>query len=186
MALTVKQRGHRVATFRFVEVRLMEILAAWIPSTPEMEAKLLFGPHVWDCAQAADALGKRTHELRLPLQHSLAPVDAYLHILSEMAAMDGAQRRIAALYDGVLPRLGKRYRSYLAQTDALMDAPTVRIIERIVDTQSRMLAEAQTLREQIPALRAVAAPELRALASADDAVDELSVDDATEAARHAA
>ena len=66
MALTVKQRGQHIATFRFVQVRLMEILSAWVPSTPEMEAKLLFGPHIWDTAQAADALGKRAHELRLP------------------------------------------------------------------------------------------------------------------------
>ena len=178
MGLTVKQRGQHVATFRFVEVRLMEILAGWIPTTAQMEAKLLFGPHVWDCAQAADALGKRAHELRLPLQHAIAPVPAYLSVLDQLNATQEAAQRIAAFYDVVLPSMGARYRRYLAQTDALMDAPTVRIIERILDTQARMLREAAALREQLPALRP--GEPLRTLIEADAAVGDLPVPDADE------
>jgi hypothetical protein len=176
MTFTVKQRGQHVATFRFVEVRLMEILAAWIPSTPEMEAKLLFGPHVWDCAQAADALGKRAHELRLPLHHSLQPVPAYIAVLDDLAVIQGASQRIAALYDAVLPRLSERYRRYLAQTDTLMDAPTVRVMERVLDTQARMLREAMALREQMPALRSNDSSVVKALVEADAAVGELPAD----------
>jgi hypothetical protein len=177
MALTVKQRGQQVATFRFVEVRLMEILAAWIPSTPEMEAKLLFGPHVWDCAQAADALGKRVHELRLPLHHTLAPAPAYVAVLDALAAAQGASARIAALYDVVLPRLSERYRGYLARTDTLMDAPTVRVMERILDDQARMLRDAMALREEMPALRPGDAAAVRSLIDAEAAVDELVVEE---------
>jgi hypothetical protein len=176
MTFTVKQRGQHVATFRYVEVRLMEILAAWIPSTPEMEAKLLFGPHVWDCAQAADALGKRAHELRLPLHHTLAPAPAYVAVLDALAATQGASGRIAALYDGVLPRLSERYRRYLAQTDTLMDAPTVRVMERILDDRARMLRDAMALREQMPALRPGDAATVKALTDAESAIAELAVD----------
>ncbi len=39
--LTVKERGQFVATLRYVHVSLMETLAAWVPTTPEMEVKLL-------------------------------------------------------------------------------------------------------------------------------------------------
>ena len=53
--LTVKERGQFVATLRYVHVSLMETLAAWVPTTPEMEVKLLFGEHIWDVAQHADA-----------------------------------------------------------------------------------------------------------------------------------
>src|SRR5262250_3235192 len=105
MGLTVKQRGQHIATFRFVEVRLMETLSAWVPTTPEMEAKLLFGAHIWDTAQAADALGKRTYELRLPLQHSMKPAAGYLQLLDGLAAVDGAAPRIAAFYDVIVPGL---------------------------------------------------------------------------------
>ena len=36
----------------------MRILGGWIALTPELAAKLLFGRHVWDCAQHADLLGQ--------------------------------------------------------------------------------------------------------------------------------
>lgn len=68
MILTVKERGQFVATMRHIHVWLMETLAAWVPTSPEMEVKILLGEHIWDVAQHADALGKRTSELRMPLQ----------------------------------------------------------------------------------------------------------------------
>jgi len=176
MGLTVKQRGQNVATFRFVEVRIMEILSAWVPTTPEMEAKLLLGAHIWDTAQAADALGKRTYELRLPLQHSLTPVVGYLELLDDLAAAEGAARRIAAFYDVVLPGLAARYRRYLAQTDALMDAPTVRVIERILETGIRMAREANELRAEMPALKLGDTEWLARLAERERNVAELVVE----------
>ncbi len=46
----------------------MRVLGGWIALTPELPAKLLFGRHVWDCAQHADAWGRRLPELRSPAQ----------------------------------------------------------------------------------------------------------------------
>ncbi len=175
MALTVKQRGQHVATFRFVQVRLMEILAAWVPSTPEMEAKLLFGPHIWDTAQGADALGKRGHELRMPLQHSMAPAADYIAYLDEAAAVSGAARRIAVFYDVMLPGLMARYRRYLQRTDALMDAPSVRVIEGILLANERMMREAARLRAELPSLKFGAEGELQQLAAREESVAELVV-----------
>jgi hypothetical protein len=151
--LTVKKRGQSIATFRFIEVNLMETLAAWVPTTPEMEAKILFGEHIWDCAQHADALGKRTHELRMPLQHSIAPVPDYLAILTRLKTTGPTTERIAGFYDVLLPNLGARYRQFLQQTDGLMDAPSVRIIDRILSDHDRMIAQSRELLEELPALR---------------------------------
>lgn len=173
MGLTVKQRGEFVATFRWIQVQAMETLAAWVPTTAEMEAKLLFGAHVWDAAQHADALGKRSYELRLPLQHSLTPVLAYVEVLRELAAVEGAGRRIAAFYDALLPGLAARYERYLRETDALMDAPTVRIIERMRETEARMIREANELRAQLPALRLSDGSLVTRLASLESAVDDV-------------
>src|SRR6185295_4061334 len=108
--LTVKERGQFVATMRYVHVCLMETLASWVPTTPEMEVKLLFGEHIWDVAQHADALGKRTFELRMPLQHSLRPAEAYVEILTELAKIDATPQRLAAVYEVLLPGLDVRYR----------------------------------------------------------------------------
>ena len=153
MILSVKARGEFVATMRYVQVWLMETLAAWVPTTPEMEVKLLFGEHIWDVAQHADALGKRTFELRMPLQHSLRPVDSYATLLAELAATGPTPQRLAAVYDVVLPALMVRSRRYLQQTDALSDAPTVRILERQLSDTARMIDGAAALRRELPPLQ---------------------------------
>ncbi|HYH07655.1 MAG TPA: hypothetical protein VEK11_11420 [Thermoanaerobaculia bacterium] len=150
--MTVRERGETVATLRWIHVRLMETLAAWVPTTPEMEVKLLFGAHIWDMAQHADALGKRTHELRMPLQHSIEPEESYRSLLADTTSTANTAERVATFYDAILPAIAARCRHYLEGTDRLLDAPTVRILEHILREQERMIAESRELREQLPVL----------------------------------
>jgi hypothetical protein len=130
----------------------METIASWVPTTPEMEVKLLFGAHIWDVAQHADALGKRTFELRMPLQHSLEPAEPYRHLLVDLARIRDTAERLAFFYDGMLVALAARYRHYLHGTDRLLDAPTVRILEQIAREQGRMIDEHLELLGRLPAL----------------------------------
>jgi len=60
---------------------------------------------------------------------------------------------VSGLYDVVLPGLARRYREYLQETDALLDAPSVRIVEMMVRDLERMCAESRQLREELPRLR---------------------------------
>lgn len=147
--LTVKERGHFVATLRYVHVTLMETLAAWVPTTPEVEVKLLLGEHIWDVAQHADSLGKRTFELRLPLQHSVRAAEPYVAFLAEVRAIESTPERLAAMYDVVVPGLVARQRRYLEQTDRLVDAPTVRILERYLADTVRMTDAAHAVRREL-------------------------------------
>ena len=155
MGLNVKERGEYVATYRWICVRLMEMLSAWVPTTPEMEVKLLFGTHIWDMAQHADSFGKRTHELRLPLQHSRTPSEPYVDFLAYLASTRETDRRVAGFYDCLLPGLVKRFRAYLASVDSMLDGPTVRILERHLFDADRMLAEHRTLLGEVPAVKLV-------------------------------
>jgi hypothetical protein len=151
--LTVKERAQFVATMRYVHVWLMETLASWVPTTPEMEVKLIFGEHVWDAAQHADALGKRTFELRMPLQHSQQPADTYAALLTELATIAPTAQRLEAIYDVLLPALIARCRRYLTETDDLSDAPTVRILQRNLADMLRMSEAADDLRRELPVLQ---------------------------------
>jgi hypothetical protein len=146
MSLSVDQRVTRIATFRFIEVRLMEIAAAWTPTTPEMEVKVMLGRHIWDFAQHADALGKRTFELRRPEQHSVSPVEPYVRLLDEVQGISGTAARLTALYDAIVPGLELRYRRYLEQVDPILDAPSIAIIERILVDIGRQREDAARLR----------------------------------------
>jgi hypothetical protein len=165
----VNDRVRAIATFRFIEVRLMEIAAAWTPTTAEMEVKVLFGRHIFDFAQHADWLGKRTFELRKPEQYSLKPVDSYVEVMEAFAAEEETGKRLSALYDLFIPALEGRYRVYVDATDRLLDEPSVVIVERILIDLDRMRRDAQRLRERI-AVAAVALPELAGRESAHSAI----------------
>jgi hypothetical protein len=152
MSLSVEKRAENVATFRFVQVFLMETLARWTPATPELEVKVLFGRHIWDLAQQADALGKRTYELRAPLQSSLRPTEGYVRLLEDFSRTASTSEKIHGFYEVMLPGLAARYRAYLAQTDRLLDEPTVRVVERILEEFNRMQDESRRLRVELAQL----------------------------------
>jgi len=149
MALTIRQKGDTLGTFRFMTVYLMETLARWVPSTPELEVKVLFGRHIWDFAQHADALGRRTAELRAPLHYSPAPTAHHLAILESLRAATATPDRVFGFYDGYLPALAERYRLYLKDTDAQLDEPSVRVLERILHDFERLQAERRALTAEI-------------------------------------
>ena len=149
MISTVTDRSRAIATFRHVSVRLMETVARWTPITPEMEAKVMFGRHIWDFAQMANWLGERTFELRQPKHFTLPPVGDYDALLAEAAEAQTTGERLAALYEGLLPGLAERYRRYLAVTDAILDEPTVVIMQRIVRELERQRAEAAALCDEL-------------------------------------
>ena len=175
MSRSVAERARRIATFRFVEVRLMETAAAWTPTTPEMEAKVLLGRHIWDFAQHADALGKRTFELRHPAQHSLRPAEAYVQLLDEVREVADTAERLAALYDVIVPGLGRRYAAYVNEVDPIIDAPSIVVIERILGDLERQRAEADALRRDLGLKRAASLP----LREKEGAVDEILAPAAT-------
>jgi hypothetical protein len=171
--MTVKERAVRLATFRHVEVRLMETLARWVPSTPEMEAKVLFGQHIWDHAQHADSLGRRTQELRAPLHHALPPAPEYAGALALLDGILETPRRIHGYHGIFLPGIERRYRAYLDATDILLDAPSVRIVTAILLDIGRMILEGRELCARLSSLASTATEWAGSLAAAEGAALDL-------------
>ena len=131
MTLTVRERADTLGTVRYASVFAMETLARWVPTTPDLEAKILFGRHIWEFAQHADLLGRRTHELRAALHYTPEPAPDYGAALAALRATEGARERIEAFYDAFLRDLATRYATYLGATDPFLDEPSVRVVERI-------------------------------------------------------
>lgn len=145
--MTVNERARRIATFRGIEVRLMEMAARWTPLIPEMELKVLLGRHIWNFAQNADWLGKRTYELRQPMHYTLEPAPDYREFLDDVARAESTATRLGGLYKAVLPTLIDRYEEYLSEADVILDEPSIVIIERVLGHHRKMIAEAETLVE---------------------------------------
>jgi hypothetical protein len=148
MITTVSERGRSVATFRYICVWMMETIARWTPTTPEMEAKVMMGRHIYEYAQMADALGKRTFELRLPEQHSIAPTAAYDAFLKDIVKISSTADKIATFYDGVVPGIIARFKAYIAATDEILDEPSIVALQRaIVDLERQRVDAAHLQRE---------------------------------------
>ena len=150
MGLTITQKADTLGTFRFVCVRLMDTLAAWVPSSPELEVKTMFGRHIWYLAQHADAIGHRTVELRAKLHYDRQPAEAYMRFIRLVDDASSSGNRVAGVYDAVVADLMFRLDAYLRETDELLDAPTVDIIRRILGDFERMRRDRRTLAAERP------------------------------------
>ena len=121
----------------------MRSLGGWIALTPELDAKLLFGRHVWDNAQHADLWGKRLPELRAPAQQS---EPANQRFVSFMDRLETAERpgqtveRIAGVYRVLKPHLITVYERHLAAANPVYEPPTRRILLRCLDEERRHVA----------------------------------------------
>ena len=150
MGHTVREKANIVGTYRRTSIILMETLASWVPTTPELEAKALFGRHLWDFAQHADDMGQRTSELRASRHYNREPQADFRAVLSEIAATASTAQRLSVMYDAAIPHVEERYADYMAQTDHLLDEPTVRILERARTDLARMRQQRDELLQDRP------------------------------------
>ncbi len=175
MITTVRERADCIATFRFGSVFMMETLARWVPTTPELEVKILMGRHIWEFAQHADLFGRRTHELRAALHFTREPVAAYGLALRRLAEVEFTGDRVDGFYDVALTDFAGRLGRYLDETDRMVDEPSVRILERVLTDIDRMREERdrmQVERPELPRGRTAWLDELRReLAGVSDIVD---------------
>jgi hypothetical protein len=140
---SVDASARRIRRYRWLEERVMRILGGWIALTPELPAKLLFGRHVWDCAQHADLWGRRLPELRSPAHRGEPPSEGFARLMDRIDARDARHEtveRIVAIYRLVKPHLIAAYEAHLAEANAIYEPPTRRILDRCVEEERRHVA----------------------------------------------
>jgi 1,2-phenylacetyl-CoA epoxidase catalytic subunit len=144
--LGVEATARRVRHYRYAEERAMRVMAGWIALTPELEAKLLLGRQVWDCAQHADLWGKRLPELRAPAHVSEPPGPAFVRF---MGALEGREawgetlERLTGVYRVLKPHLVETYAAHLERANPVYEPPTRRILERCLAEERRHIAEGE-------------------------------------------
>jgi hypothetical protein len=134
MGLTLQESARIIGHYRWVEMRLFEILGAWVPEVPEVEAKLVVAAHSPHHAWHSLLWLERLPELAGVDRHELT-VPANDHVV---AVMDGLHRsdrtieKLAGVYRVVLPRMIAAYRGHLARASAVTDAPTIRALKLVL------------------------------------------------------
>ena len=170
--LSVEASAGRIRHYRYAEERMMRILGGWIALTPELPAKLLFGRHVWDCAQHADLWGRRLPELRAPAQQSEPAnlsVVRFVELLERAQGPRETAARITGIYRVLKPHLVTLYARHLAAANAIYEPPTRRILARCLEEERRHVAAGAVVFDRLvrePGERARAAEGERRLVAA--------------------
>ena len=140
---SVELSARIIRQYRYAEERMMRTMGGWIALTAELPAKLVFGRHVWDCAQHADHWGRRLPELRAPAQKSEPPNDAFVRfmdLLESPEARDQTAERLAGIYRVLKPHLVAAYERHLERANPIYEPPTRRILERVIPDERRHVA----------------------------------------------
>ena len=151
-SFSVEASARRIRNYRYAEERMMRTLGGWIALTPELEPKLLFGRHVWDCAQHADLWGRRLPELRAPAQQSEptnARFVAFMDLLDARETRHETVERIVGIYRVLKPHLVATYEAHLAAANPVYEPPTRRILERCLTEERRHIAAGTVVLERL-------------------------------------
>ncbi|MFI5319227.1 MAG: hypothetical protein ACHQ6V_06575 [Myxococcota bacterium] len=151
----VESMARRVRNFRYAEEWTMMILGGWIATIPEVPVKTGLGKIVWDCAQSADAFGKRLPELRCgrkAVEASEPANDGFAKLvsaLSEPETPDLTVEKIAGVFDVLKPHLLAVYERTMRETDQITDAPTIELLEDAVRRTRKHIAWGDEVLERL-------------------------------------
>jgi hypothetical protein len=154
--VSVDASARRIRHYRWLEERMMRILGGWIALSPELPVKLLFGRHVWDCAQHADLWGRRLPELRSPAQQGEPPSEGFARLLDRIdgqQAPDQSVERIIGIYRVVKPHVVAAYEAHQAEANAIYEPPTRRILARCLEEERRHVAAGAVVLDRLLAGR---------------------------------
>ena len=132
-AFTALETATRVGHYKWLEMRIFELLGGWVATVPEVDVKFRLGTHCYHHSFHAELW----HD-RLPQLHGVDPgqltvaaspeVESLLAAVGAVEAGEATIEKLVGLYRVVLPHLIAAYTYHLNNTSQLADAPTVRAL----------------------------------------------------------
>ena len=152
---TVAENKRRLLRYFYFERRLAQALGSWTLAIPDFEVKIETGRHIFyhaDAARllprAADRAGDAAHrrDRRLPRRG-----DRPLH--RRDAVGGGHAELLVGVHQVVGAALATAYRHHIDDTDQVTDAPTIRLMKRVLTDYEPMLAWAEGRDRRLPGRR---------------------------------
>ncbi len=143
MAPDLHESARMMATVRWVEHRLFEILGRFATDEADPVVATMFGTHGHQHAWHAELWRDRIPAIpgvdvvAVPM----APGEATASAFDTVATTTGTAERLAAVYRLLLPRLMSLYERWRAELDPRLDGPTVRVLTLALRDDTDQLAE---------------------------------------------
>ncbi len=131
---SVEETARRIGNYKWVEMRIFEVLGSWVSSVPELDIKLRLGTHCYHHAFHAELWHKRLPQLREmdPARLTMAPnaeLEAFMEALADNERLDDSLAKLVGLYRVLLPHLIAAYTFHRNNTATITDAPTIRSLD---------------------------------------------------------
>lgn len=151
VGLSVEQCAHLVARFAAIKKQCVFIAAARMPGIGEYELKMALARWMWEDATHYQSLETRLTELRSNKMAVDKVLDYQLgDFLGEILHSPGSLELCVGLFEVLAPAFIGAVERYLAETQPLVDFPTVRLLKTILAEERERAA---TGKEFVAALR---------------------------------
>ena len=141
---SVADNSRRLLRYFYFERRLAQAIGAWTLAIPEFEVKVEAGRHLFYHADAANGLRGRLREQEQGQtaidEFRDAPIDRFIE---ELLSAADAPELLVGLHQVAGRALATAYSHHIDDTDPVADAPTVRLLGRILLDYRPMLAWAE-------------------------------------------
>ncbi len=130
-AFSVEETARRVGHYKWIEMKIFELMGGWVATVPELDVKLRLGTHCYHHAFHSELWHKRLPELREmnPDKMTVPPneeMEAFVEALGAPEAADQTIEKLVGLYRVLLPALIAAYTYHRNNTSTITDMPTIR------------------------------------------------------------
>src|SRR5437667_412487 len=133
----VEESARRVGHYKWVEMRLFEVLGGWVATVPELDIKMRLGTHCYHHAWHSERWHKRLPELREmnPDRLCVPPNDAFVTFVDAVTEPEAPEltiEKLVGVYRVLIPHKIAAYTYHLNGTSTVTDAPTIRSLNFVL------------------------------------------------------
>lgn len=137
MAFDVEATAKRIGHYKWIEMRLFEVLGRWVPTVPEMDVKIRLGAHGQHHAWHAELWHRSLPELggMDPDRFTAPPNEdlvTFVDALGEPEAPELTIEKLTGVYRVLTPHKVAAYTYHLDHTSVVTDGPTIRWLELVL------------------------------------------------------
>jgi hypothetical protein len=128
---SVEETARRVGNYKWIEMKIFELMGGWVATVPEVDIKLRLGTHCYHHAFHSELWHKRLPELREMNPERLTvpanpEMEAFVDALGDPESAELTIEKLVGLYRVLLPHLIAAYTYHLNNASTIADSPTIR------------------------------------------------------------
>lgn len=127
------------------------LLTRWVVDTPEIEAKILFGDHIYRDAVSADKLLRRLEALAVDTGDQWFRPEQCVPLVEGSVRAATTPAKLRAMYDVMKPSLVSALEAHAAAIHPVWDEPTLRVLHEIIMDLAEQRSAATRLRADLQA-----------------------------------